>query len=93
MVIVRSKHFYVFEFARLTTGDYVVPKKWIKYKSEMHGEVFRVTFDNSGIASIDDSVTVRVKVTDLCDTFLDLVENGSLPQCNGKLFNLAQDIF
>ena len=32
MVIVRSKHFYVFEFARLTTGDYVVPKKWIKYK-------------------------------------------------------------
>jgi hypothetical protein len=85
MVVVGSKHFYVFEFARLVTGEYVVPKKWVKYKSEMHGEAFRVTFDPSGIASIDDTTTVWVKVADLRDTFLDLVTNGLLPPCNGKL--------
>ena len=73
IVAIGSRHFYVFEFACLTTGEYVVPERWVKYKSEMHGEVFRVTFDDSGIASIDDSTTVRVKVTDLCDTFLDLL--------------------
>jgi hypothetical protein len=93
MVIVGSKHFYVFEFAHLVTGEYVVPKRWVKYKSEMHGEVFRVTFDNNGIALIDDSTTVRVKVVDLRDTFLDLVTNGTVPQCNGEPFNLAQDVF
>lgn len=89
MVVVGSRHFYVFEFARLVTGEYVVPERWIKYRSELHGEVFKVTFDDSGIASIDDSTTVRVKVTDLRDTFLDLSERGTVPRCDGEAFNLA----
>jgi len=89
MVIVRSRHFYVFESARLVTGEYVVPKRWVRYKSEMHGEVFRVTFDNSGITSIDDSTTVRVKAADLHDNFLDLVANGTVPRCDGGSSNLA----
>ena len=83
MVAVGSKHFYVFEFARLVTGEYVVPERWIKYKSEMHGEVFQVTFDCNGIASIDDSTTRLVKVSDFRDTFLDLSEHGAVPQCDG----------
>jgi hypothetical protein len=86
MVVVGSKHFYVFEFARLFTGEYVVPERWVKYKSEMHGEVFRVTFDHNGIASINDSATVRVKVSDLQETFLDLSERGAVPQCDGEGF-------
>ena len=89
MVVVGSRHFYVFEFARLATGEYVVPERWVKYKSEMYGEVFRVTFADSGIATIDDSTTVRVKVADLRDTFLDLSECGAVPQCDGKAFYLA----
>ena len=89
MVIVGSKHFYVFEFARLITGEYVVPKRWVRYKSEMHGEVFRVTFNDSEVASIDDSTTVQVKVTDLCDTFLDLVANGTVPKCDGGMSNIT----
>lgn len=92
MVIVGSKHFYVFEFARLVTGEYVVPKRWVKYKSEMYGEVFKVMFDDSGIASIDNFTMVRVKVTDFRDTFLDLAEDGKVPRCNGKSFNLAGDV-
>lgn len=92
MVVVGSKHFYVFEFARLVTGEYVVPQRWIRCGSEMHGEVFRVTFDDNGIASIDDSTTVRVKVTDLHDTFLDLSECGAVPQCDGEVFLIAQGI-
>jgi hypothetical protein len=90
MVVVGSRHFYVFEFARLVNGEYVVPEKWIKYRSEMYGEVFRVTFNNSGIASIDDSTTVRVKVADLRDTYLDLYERGAIPQCDGKVVPLTQ---
>jgi hypothetical protein len=84
MVVVGSKHFYVFEFARLVTGEYVVPKRWVKYKSEMHGEVFRVTFDQNGIASIDDSTTVLVKVVDFHNTYLDLATDGTIPPCNGE---------
>jgi hypothetical protein len=91
MVAVGSRHFYVFEFARLVTGEYVVPERWVKYKSEMHGEVFRVSFDGNGIASIDDSATVRVKVADLRDTFLDLSKRGEVPRCNGELFNLTRE--
>lgn len=83
MVVVGSRHFYVFEFARLVTGEYVVPERWVKYKSEMYGEVFRVTFNDNGIASIDDSTTVRVKVADLRDTFLDLSKHCEVPRCNG----------
>ena len=86
MVVVGSRHFYVFEFARLVTGEYVIPERWVRYKSEMHGEVFRVTFNNNGIASIDDSTTIRVKVANLRDTFLDLSKHGEVPQCNGELF-------
>lgn len=89
MVVVGSRHFYVFEFARLVTGEYVVPERWVKYKSEMYGEVFRVTFSDDGIASIDDSTTVRVKITDLCDTFLDLSEHGTVPRCDGETSDLA----
>ena len=92
MVVVGPKHFYVFEFARLDSGQYVVPERWVRYKSEMHGEVFRVTFDDHGIASIDDSATVRVKVTDLCDTFLDLSACSAVPRCDGKLFDLAHGV-
>ena len=92
MVVVGSRHFYVFEFARLTSGEYVVPARWINYKSEMHGEVFRVTFDGNGIASIDDSVTVRVKVTDFRDTFLNLSESGAVPRCDGEGFNFTRAV-
>jgi len=91
MVAVGSRHFYVFEFARLVTGEYVVPERWVKYKSELHGEVFAVTFDAGGVASIDDSTTVRVKVADLCDTFLDLSEQGTVPRCDGEIFDLPRE--
>ena len=89
MVVVGPKHFYVFELARLVTGEYVVPERWVQYKSEMYGEVFRVTLDDHGIASIDDSTTVRVKVSDLRDTFLDLSEHGMVPRCDGKMFDFT----
>ena len=91
MVVVGSRHFYVFKFARLVTGEYVVPEKWIKYKSELYGEVFRVTFDENRTASIDDSTTVRVKVTDLHDTFLDLSECGAVPRCDSEVFDLTRE--
>lgn len=90
MVAVGSRHYYVFEFARLATGEYVIPERWVKYKSELHGEVFRVTFDGDGIASVDDSVTMRVKVSDLRDTFLDLSEHGMVPRCDGEASYFAQ---
>ena len=92
MVVVGSRHFYVFEFAHLVTGEYVVPKRWIKYKSELFREVFRVTFDESGVASIDNSTTVRVKVSDLCDTFLDLSECGVVPRCDGEAPYPTQEV-
>jgi hypothetical protein len=50
----------------------------------MYGEVFRVVFCTNGVASIDDSTTMWVKVSDLCNTFLDLSECGSVPQCDGE---------
>ena len=92
MVVVGSKHFFVFEFARLVTGEYVVPERWVKYKSEMCGEVFRVEFDDSGTASIDDSTTTRVKVTDFQDTFLDLSERDMVPQCDGAVFDSTREV-
>jgi hypothetical protein len=90
MVIVGSRHFYVFEFARLISGEYVVPERWVKHKSEMYGEVFRVVFGDNGVASINDSTTVSVKVADLHDTFLDLYKFNSVPQCDGKTQSLSQ---
>lgn len=91
MVAVGSKHFYVFEFARLLTGEYVVPERWVRYKSEMYGEVFRVTIDGDGIASVDDSATVLVKVADFCDTFLDLSMCNAVPPCDGEVLTITSE--
>ena len=92
MVIVGSKHFYVFEFAHLASGEYVVLERWVKFKSEMYGEVFRVIFDNTSMASIDDSTTVRVKIADFHKMFLNLAAHNAVPQCNGVLSNFYWEV-
>ena len=73
MVAVGSKHFYVFEFARLRDGRYIVPERWVKYKGELHAEAFEVDF-SEGKASIKDQKTTLVNVKELKDNYYDLRE-------------------
>ena len=83
MVAVGSKHFYVFEFARLRDGRYIVPERWVKYKGELHAEAFEVDF-SEGKASIKDKKTTLVGVKELKDNYYDLREQNLLPECDGE---------
>lgn len=82
MAAVGSKHFYVFEFARLRDGRYIVPERWVKYKGELHAEAFEVDF-SEGKASIKDEKTTLVNVKALKDNYYDLRERDLLPDCDG----------
>lgn len=85
MVAVGSKHFYVFEFARLQNGRYIVPERWVKYKGELHAEAFEVEFHDSK-ASIIDERTTLVNIRELKDNYYDLQEKNLLPDCDSEPF-------
>ena len=87
MVAIGSKHFYVFEFARLRDGRFIVPERWVKYKGKLHAEAFEVDF-SGGKASIRDEKTTLVGVSELKDNFYDLQEQDLLPDCDGEASTL-----
>lgn len=89
MVAVGSKHFYVFEFARLRDGRYVVPERWVKYKGKLHAEAFGVDFSDGG-ASVRDEKTTLISIEDFRDNYYDLQEKGLLPDCDGEHFTNSQ---
>ena len=89
MVAVGSKHFYVFEFARLQDGKFVVPERWVKCKGELHAEAFEVDF-SGGEASIRDKETRLVHIREFKDNYYDLREQNLLPNCDGAFFIYPQ---
>ncbi|KAF9780464.1 hypothetical protein BJ322DRAFT_1128850 [Thelephora terrestris] len=85
MVAIGSRHFYVFEFARLRDGRYIVPERWVKYKGELYAEAFEVDFSD-GRASVIDERTTLVSVKDLKDNYYDLQEKNLLPDCDTRSY-------
>ena len=85
-----ARHYYVLEFARLKNGNYVVPARWLTYKGCVKADIFQVKKFPDGTVSIDMDQTTRIDVTELQDTYLELIDQGLVPVCcDGKFQPLS----
>jgi len=81
-----AHHYYVLEFACLKNGEFVVPARWLTHKGCVKADVFQVRKFPDGTTSIDMSRTARIDVSELQDTYPELVDQGLVPACHdGKL--------
>ncbi|KAJ7300664.1 hypothetical protein DFH08DRAFT_979466 [Mycena albidolilacea] len=79
-----TAHYYVNELARLKNGDFVVPVRWLMYRGNAHADVFIVSFNKTGHATIDDSKTIIITAADLSENYLDLQDKKLIPQWSAE---------
>jgi hypothetical protein len=79
-----SRHYYVLELARLKTGQFVVPVRWLSHKSTVKADAYEVQILPDHTASIIDDHVILIDIADLQDTFLDLLDQNNVPNCDGK---------
>nr|GAT48237.1 predicted protein [Mycena chlorophos] len=72
-------HFYVNELAKIVDGPFVVPIRWVIWKTAVYAESFLATIDSSGNATIDNSKTKLVEAQKLEMNYLELRNTNRLP--------------
>ncbi|KAJ7635914.1 hypothetical protein B0H17DRAFT_1149590 [Mycena rosella] len=77
-------HFYVNELARLSSGDFVIPIRWLTFRGRVWADAFTVKIDTSGVATVIDTHTTLISSADLVANYLDLEDEGSIPQWSAK---------
>lgn len=84
-----DRHYYVNELARLRSGDYILPFRWVIFRKEVHAQAYPVSI-TEGIAAVNITAERLVSVTNLADNYYDLESKGLLPaQWNGEsMFDL-----
>lgn len=40
-----GRHYYVNELARLKSGEFVIPVRWVKWRGGQHADTYRVSFN------------------------------------------------
>ncbi|KAJ7143643.1 hypothetical protein C8R46DRAFT_1012076 [Mycena filopes] len=65
-------HYYVNEVARLNTGAFVIPIRWVLFRGKVYADAFAIEIDDSSQASVLDTKTILVCANDLTDNYLDL---------------------
>ncbi|KAJ6615369.1 hypothetical protein B0H10DRAFT_2220401 [Mycena sp. CBHHK59/15] len=82
-----TAHYYVNELACLKNGDFVVPVRWLMYCGKVHADVFVVSVNETGHATIDDSKTIIITAADLSENYLDLQDKKLIPQWSTEKTN------
>ncbi|KAJ7677630.1 hypothetical protein B0H17DRAFT_1161361 [Mycena rosella] len=77
-------HFYVNELARLSSGDFVIPIRWLTFRGRVWADTFTVKIDTSGVATVIDTHTTLISSADLVANYLGLEDEGSIPQWSAK---------
>ncbi|KAJ7924501.1 hypothetical protein B0H13DRAFT_2315399 [Mycena leptocephala] len=78
MYTVGISHYYVNEVPRLCDGRFVIPIRWVKFRSKVYADAFAVEFDDQ--ATVMDNETVRICAEDLTDNYYDLEQAGKIPK-------------
>ncbi|KAF8914285.1 hypothetical protein CPB84DRAFT_1811643 [Gymnopilus junonius] len=78
-------HYYIDELACLKGGKFIIPVRWLEDSNRnVFADAYTVTLDDQGIANVDDNNLILVKVSDLQDNFLDLMDLHLLPIWNSQ---------
>ncbi|KAJ6591419.1 hypothetical protein B0H10DRAFT_2179282 [Mycena sp. CBHHK59/15] len=75
-----SSHYYVNEVSHLKNGLFIVPIRWVIFRRKLHANVFYISFDEKGEATIIDKETSLVCADDFAANYLDLEHNGIIPK-------------
>ncbi|KAJ6551835.1 hypothetical protein B0H19DRAFT_1297712 [Mycena capillaripes] len=73
-----SSHYYVNEVARLKSGIFVIPIRWVVFDDKVHADVFSVVLDEKE-ATIITKETTLVSSAEFRDNYLDLEHAGEIP--------------
>ncbi|KAK7018537.1 hypothetical protein R3P38DRAFT_3320225 [Favolaschia claudopus] len=76
-------HFYLDQVAELTDARFVVPFRWIKMNSVMHGDVYTVKFDHEHKAFVSNNI-IRISAALLKFNFLDLEHQSRVPEWSAR---------
>ncbi|KAJ6632334.1 hypothetical protein B0H10DRAFT_1901754 [Mycena sp. CBHHK59/15] len=79
-------HFYVNELARLKSGEFVIPIRWLKFRNHICADAFVVEIDSSGIATVIDGHTILISSADLTANYLDLEDEHCIPKWSEGTF-------
>ncbi|EPQ51212.1 hypothetical protein GLOTRDRAFT_49236 [Gloeophyllum trabeum ATCC 11539] len=79
----QDHHYYVNEFARMKTGQFVVPIRWLEREedSQIVADAYAVA-EYQGTYKIDDSRTIIIETKHLDADFLDLIDQNLVPICD-----------
>ncbi|KAJ7135192.1 hypothetical protein C8R43DRAFT_894348, partial [Mycena crocata] len=76
--VASHRHFYIKELAQCSDKTYCIPLKWIIFEKQVHAEAYLVTREESGIFTVEEHESMRVRATDLCYNLLDLRAQGEI---------------
>ena len=79
-------HYYVLEFARLKSRDFVVPARWLTYRGHVKADVFQVKRLQDGTVFIDVSQTAQIDASELQDMYPELLAQGLIPACHDGIY-------
>ncbi|KAJ7053538.1 hypothetical protein C8F01DRAFT_1375116 [Mycena amicta] len=74
-----EKHYFVDELARQKNGAYVIPVRWVLYRSSVYADSYTVRINEDGEATVDDARTTLISAGDFAANYLDLVDLGDIP--------------
>ncbi|KAJ7126361.1 hypothetical protein C8R46DRAFT_1146707 [Mycena filopes] len=74
-----ASHYYVNEVARLRSGDFVVPVRWVKFRNKVYADALFVTFNEMGEGLINDETTL-ICSDELMQNYYDLEHAHKVPK-------------
>ncbi|KAJ7476271.1 hypothetical protein B0H11DRAFT_2426733 [Mycena galericulata] len=75
-----ASHYYVNEVSRLKNGLFVIPVRWIIVHDKLHADVFSISFDDQGEATVKDTETSLICADEFVANYLDLEHDGKIPK-------------
>ncbi|KAJ6606724.1 hypothetical protein B0H10DRAFT_2178638 [Mycena sp. CBHHK59/15] len=75
-----SSHYYVNELARLKSGEFVIPVRWVRFRGKIYADAYAITFNEQNEATVLDEKTLFIAANNLSNNYLDLQDQRKIPK-------------